>query len=303
MLEWLTAAFANLAGRLIRPKDQRPLDDHSSRQINIFSKVENTFIVVDRDSNQKLIGDYPSLPPEVIDAIRARFEPGQPDALNLPEIRIFVDEFADSVEDFQAHIDTEDEILKRIRPFLEPQYASILRLAAYAKDCYDRGNQSRGDEIRDQVGLQYGRAGRKLCNLYIKGYVSDMFRYYLQPVLESTEDAAEVRGRINELLRSLVRFSENIHFIHHGSNVAATVYSIRDAIKDAEPYIALHAAGKKAVRVADHIVRKLDFVEDSGYDITLERAGRTAVPYFDVIITPKITPKELGESPEPDSTK
>lgn len=299
MLEWLAGAFAKLAGRLIRPKDQRPLDDHSSRQINVFSKVENTFVVVDRDSGQKLIGDYSSLPPQVVAAVRARFEPGQQDSRNLPEIRVFVDEFADDVEEFQAHIDIEDEIIKRIRPFLEPQYASILRLAAYAKDCYDRGVQSKGDEIREQVGLQYGRAGRKLCNLYIKGYVSDMFRYYLQPILESAGDVAEVRARINDLLRRLVRFSENIHFIHHGSNVAATVDSIRGAIDDAEPYIALHAAGKKAVRVADQIVRQLDFVEDSGYDIGLERAGKTAVPYFDVTITPKV----LGESPEPDSTR
>lgn len=294
MFEWLAAAFAKLAGRLIRPKDQRPLDDHSSRQTNIFSKVENTIIVVDRDSNQKLIGDFRSLPPEVVDAVRARFERGQQDTLNLPEIRIFIDEFADDVEDFQAHIDIEDEILKRIRPLLEPQYASILRLAAYAKDCYDQDKQSKGDEIRDQVGLQYGRAGRKLCNLHIKGYVSDMFRYYLEPIMESTGDAAGARERINDLLRRLVRFSENIHFIHQGSNVAATVDSIRGAIKDAEPYIALHAAGKKAVRVADQIIRRLDFVEDSGYDITLERAGRMEVPYFDVTITPK----ELSGSPE-----
>jgi hypothetical protein len=287
VFEWLAAAFAKLAGKLIRPRDQRPLDDHSFRQTNIFSKVENTFIVLDRESGAKFVGDYRSLPPAVVDAIRARFEPGHHDSTELPEIRVLADEFADDIEDFQKHIGAEDEIIRQVRPYLEPQYASILRLAAYAKDCYDSGRQRKGDEIRDQVGLQYGRAGRKLCNLYIKGYVSDMFRYYLQPILEEAADGAVARGRINDLLRSLVRFSENVHFIHHGSNVATTVDSISNAITNAEPYIALHAAGKQAVKVADLIVRRLDFVEERGYVMTLERAGGKSVPYFNVTIVPK----------------
>ncbi|MFI5414090.1 MAG: hypothetical protein ACHQ16_00205 [Candidatus Lutacidiplasmatales archaeon] len=267
---WLLGVLKGLGERLLRPKDQRPLDDHSNRQTNVFSKVENNiFIVHLPDKNESLIGDFDHLPKPVLDAIKKQFESGAPRIEQPVKIRLLRDDFSDEVNDFQAYLAREDSLLKTIEPYLEPQYASILRLAAYAKNCYDRNRRSRGDEVRNQIGLQYGRAGRKLCNLYLKGYVSDMFVHYLKPALTSGGDPDGIRKEINELLRSLIRFSENVHFIHQGLPDGVVVDSVSEAAKNQAPYIAIHAAGPKNVRKVERVIRELDltFLRENGYAV------------------------------------
>jgi hypothetical protein len=286
-LDWLLAAFSKIGQRLIRPKDQKTVNDHSNRQTNIFSKVENTVIVFLPDRSQYLLGDYREIPASVRAAIQAQFESQVHRAEGEPRIRILRDDFSDEVNEFQAYLEREDNLLKTVEPFLEPQYSSILRLAAYAKSCYEKGHRARGDEIRNQVGLQYGRAGRKLCNLYLKDYVSDMFQHYLEPILKSETDNVRIRTKINDLLRSLIRFSENVHFIHQGLAVGTVVTNVREAIASGAPYIALHAAGVKNVKRTDKIIQELDlgFLRDNGYDIQLQPAGTGKIPFLDVYIT------------------
>jgi hypothetical protein len=285
--EWLVAALSKLGHRLIRPRDQKTLNDHSSRQTNILSKVENTFIIHLPDKGEYLVGDYREIPDSVRAAIQAQLESQGHRAEAPTAIRILRDDFSDDINEFQAYLEREDILLKTIEPFLEPQYSSILRLAAYAKSCYENGKRTKGDEIRNQVGLQYGRAGRKLCNLYLKEYVSDMFQHYLEPILTSETDNARIRTKVNDLLRVLIRFSENVHFIHQGLAVGGVVDRVREAISSGALYIALHAAGARNVKRTDKIIQELglDFLRDNGYDIQLQPAGSAKIPFLDVYIT------------------
>ncbi len=285
--EWLVAAFSKLGHRLIRPKDQKTLNDHSFRQTNILSKVENTFIVFLPEKGEYLVGDYREIPGPVLDAIRARFESPVHRTEDRTGIRILRGDFSDDVNEFQAYLEREDNLLKTVEPFLEPQYSSILRLAAYAKSCYEKGKRIRGDDIRNQIGLQYGRAGRKLCNLYSTGYVSDMFQHYLEPILTSETDTAKIGTKVNDLLRTLIRFSENVHFIHQGLDIGVVVDHVRKAISSGALYIALHAAGVKNVQRTDKIIQELglDFLRENGYDVELRPAGTAPIPFLDVYIT------------------
>jgi hypothetical protein len=286
---WLAGALESLGQRLLRPKDQRPLDDHSSRQTNVFSKVENNIYIVHLpERNESLVGDFDHLPDAVLEAIKKQFGPGVPRTEEPSvKIRLLRDDFSDDVNDFQAYLAREDTLLKTVEPYLEPQYASILRLAAYAKNCYERNRRARGDEVRNQIGLQYGRAGRKLCNLYIKGYVSDMFVHYLEPVLASGREHDGVRAEVNELMRSLIRFSENVHFIHHGLVDGNVVDQVKAAAENGAPYIAIHAAGPRNVRKVERIIREVDttFLRERGYAVEQTLSNYAPeVPFLDIYI-------------------
>jgi hypothetical protein len=286
--DWIAAALSKVGRHLIRPKDQRALNDHSSRQTNILSKVENSYIIYLPERGDHLVGSYTALPDPVLQAIRKQLEPGAHPDVPPITIRILRDDFSDDVNAFQAYLAREDNLLKAVEPYLEPQYASILRLAAFAKSWYDGGKRAKGDEVRNQVGLQYGRAGRKLCNLYLKGYVSDMFQHYLEPTLSSGKDAVAIRKEINDLLRTLIRFSENVHFIHFGLPDASVTHSVQKAIESGAPYIAIHAAGAKNVRKAQRVLRQLDptDLEQGGYQVEQLPSGTAKVPFLDIVITP-----------------
>lgn len=297
---WLVGALKSLGQQLLRPADQRPLDDHSTRQTNVFSKVENNHIYIVHlpDRNESLIGDFNHLPEGVLDAIRKQFGPGVPRTEERPvKIRLLRDDFSDDVKDFQAYLARQDALLKTIEPFLEPQYASILRLAAYAKNCYETNRRARGDEVRNQIGLQYGRAGRKLCNLYIKGYVSDMFVHYLEPVLASGRAHEGVRAEVNELMRSLIRFSENVHFIHQGLADASVVDQVKEAVKNGAPYIAIHAAGPRNVPKVERIIHDVDptFLRENGYAVEQNLSNYAPeVPFLDIYI--RLAPSTAKDS-------
>lgn len=288
MWAWLTAALAKVGRNLLRPRDQRPLDDHSSRQTNVLSKVENTFIVHLPDQGERLIGNFTELPDSVLQEIRKQFEPRVHSVAPRISIRILRDDFADEVNEFQAYLGKEEGLLRNVEPYLEPQYASILRLAAYAKSYYDAKNRGRGDEVRNQIGLQYGRAGRKLCNLYLKGYVSEMFQHYLEPILTSGDDVNKIRSEVNGLLRTLIRFSENVHFIHLGITDAEVIDKVRKAVESDAPYVAIHSAGTRNVRKAQRIMRELEPADltENGYQVHQLPSGTAKLPFLDIIIEP-----------------
>lgn len=298
--EWLAAALAKLGKFLIKPRDQKALKDQSSRQTNVFSKVENTYFVQNPRTNEFIIGNYKDIPKEILEAIRKQFDPRRAEHGEPPEFRIVRNDFHDDITEFQNHLEKqEDELLRKITPHLESQYASIFLLGSYAKTHYERGERAKGDEIRNQVGDQYGRAGRKLCNLYIKGYVSDMFQHYLGPVLESARDKSEIRDGLNVLIRSLVRFSEHVFFIHQGSKVGVVAARVTIGVKRGVPYIALHSAGARNVARTGEIVEAigLDFLEENGYDIEQRPTSTAPIPFFDVYITKKKPPPKEPENP------
>ncbi len=284
--EWLAAVLAKIGKFLIKPKDQKALKDQSSRQTNILSKVENTFFIQNPRTNEFYVGNYANIPKEVLDAIRKQFEPQKLKPGEQPEFRLIRNDFHDDIADFQSHLEKKDELLNAISPHLEPQYASIFRLASYAKDLYDRGERAKADDIRNEVGNQYGRAGRKLCNLYLKSYVSDMFRHYLRPIFESARDQGEIRTLLNNLIRSLIRFSENILFIHQGSKVNVIAAQVRVGVMRGVPYIALHSAGMRNVEITYRVVESvgLDFLEANDYDIEQRPTSTAPIPFFDVYI-------------------
>ncbi len=296
--DWFAGALKKIGSLLLRPKDQNALKDQSFRQTNILSKTRNTFFVLNPRTAEMLIGDYSSLPPEVLDLILGRADPQKALEQGQPQVRLFRNDFHDEVIEFQAHVAKEDELLRTISRYIEPTFASVFRLGSYAKEFYDRNERRKGDEIKAQVGHQYGSDGRKLCNLYIKSYILDMVNHYLGSIIESARDKREIGVRLNRLIRSLIRSSEHIFFIHQGSNIKETTGRIRSAVLSGVPYIALHSAGVRNISRTTKIIDAVDvdYLEENGFDIIQEKPPSTAsIPFFDVYITPH----EQREQDEP----
>lgn len=295
-LDWLLGLFSKLGSVLVRPRDQKALKDASSRQLNLFSKVENTtFIVNNPRTNEFYVADLDRLPPQVLDGLRGQLDtpdldPRKKGTLPFPSTRLFRTDFYDDAAGLEDYLNKDTTPLRALYPYVDPQYESILGLASYSRYLYSQGKRHEADEIRNQIGAQYGHEGRKLCNLYLKGYVQDMFTHYLEPLLTSSEDKFALGVRLNTLLRKLVQFSEDIHFIHRNSNAGIIAGRITIAVKRGKQYIAIHSAGAQNVVKAASVLSTVGvgFLKSSGYEVIQDYPLSTSlIPLFDVYLVPK----------------
>ena len=293
--EWILAAVKKLGSTLLRPKDQKPLKDQSFRQTNILSKTQNVFFVRNPRTEEILIGDYGKLPEEVRKLMLRRFDPEGDLEQEQPEISFFRNDFHDEAVEFQTHLKNEPELLRTISRHVDPIYASIFRLGSFAKGFYDRDERKRGDQIRQQVGHQYGSEGRKLCNLYTKSYILNMVDHYLGTIVTSARNKSEIGVRLNSLIRRLVRSSEYTFFIHQYSDIEETADKIRKGVLKGVPYIALPSAGIPNIGRISEIIEVVapEFLAQARYDIMQETPPSTAsIPFFDVYITPGVEAEE-----------
>ncbi len=293
--EWILAALKKFGSFLLRPKDQKPLKDQSFRQTNILSKTQNVFFVRNPRTEEVLIGDYRNLPEEVRKLMLRRFDPQGDLEQEPPKISLFRNDFHDEAVEFQTHIEKEPELLRTISRHVNPTYASIFSLGSFAKGFYDQDERRRGDQIRQQVGHQYGTEGRKLLNLYTKSYILNMVDHYLGTIVSSARNKSEIGVRLNSLIRRLVVSSEYIFFIHQNSDIEETAAKIRKGVLTGVPYVALHSAGAINVGRTAQIIEAVDpeFIAQTGYDIMQKTLPSTAsIPFFDVYITPRVEAEE-----------
>ena len=286
--------FSALKNKLFRPKSSMPLDDHSFRQTNFFSKNQNYIFVNVVDKDQYWMTSLENLPEKAIKALRESFNDESKPSDN-PTIRLIKSDFQKQLIDYERFYESDSELVNKILPYLRPDYASILKLASYVKSKYDTGERAEADRLKDHIGAQYGKSGRKLCNLFTTGYipgaVSSYMASYVEQAIPSRVDRSEICAALNNLISKIIDFSENIYFIHRGSEAAVIGTQIVNAMKSKKPYIALHSAGSMNISIAEEIIKHIgkDNIESLGYETTQGSDDRipSVVPFFDVRITPK----------------
>ena len=296
-MTWLEAAILFLTSKvkdvLLKPKNKTPLDDHSFRQINLFSKAENHIYVLNLpDKNQQLLGNLEALPAPVKKELKAYFE--SPESDGQKRIRVIRSDFQRELTEYEKFFTSNVNPLNKILDCLRPDYESILRLAIFAKSHYDAGRKAEGDMVRQQVGYQYGRWGRKLCNLYLKGYVSQMMAHYVDEIIKKAKNRDEVCKLLNELIKNIIDFSEDINFVHGGTVVEVVAIQIVKAMKLKKPYIAIHSAGSRNKKIdqkiVDTVIEKIkpETMESLGYTLTqgMDKSAST-LPSYDVFIVRK----------------
>jgi len=290
--EILKKIFKKLSGRLFRPKDSAPLDNHSFRQTNIFSRNPTAIIIYLPDKKENLIANIEDLPDSVKKTLIENFVSDEPRKEELSNIRIIKSDrrnFNQEIVRFQEHYEKKDTNLDNIFPYLNNEYISILKLSSYIKEKFDAGENLKALKIKDDVGNQYGRDGRKLCNLYTKSYILEMVSAYFNKIFESTIDKRELRERFNRLFNDIIRFSEYIFFIHRNTNISDVKDKIILGMKLKKPYIALHSAGLFNIAITEKILKKIgdDIFNEYNYLYKQEKQKSSGeIAFFDVYIMP-----------------
>lgn len=290
--EILKKIFKKLAGRLLRLEDSSPLVNHSFRQTNVFSKNPTAIIVYLPDKKENLIGNIEDLPDIVKKTLIKNFISDEPRKEDLPNIRIIKSDrknFNQEIVRFQEHYEKKDTNLDNIFPYLNHQYVSILKLSSYIKEKYDAGENPKAQQIKTDIGNQYGRDGRKLCNLYTKSYILEMVSVYINKIFESTLDKKELSIKFNTLFNNIIKSSEYIFFIHRNTNISDVKDKIILGMKLKKPYIALHSAGLINISITEKIFKKIgdDIFNEYNYLYRQEKQKNSGkIAFFDVYIMP-----------------
>lgn len=216
-------------------------------------------------------------------------EKNMPQVLIEQNIKQVDQEFSLKVDDLLGELKqpVKDKLLQDILPHLDSEFRTVLKLAAYAHKKYQTKKRKAGDEIKAHIGEYYGKGGRKLCNLYHRGYITEFSEEYITNVLK-LEDAVQIKKRLNGIIESIVKFTEFVFFIGGATSVKEIENKILAAMAQDKEYIALHSVGiqnkQKILKLHSKIVGK---IQEFGYKDKTQtiETGEKNYPLFDIIIS------------------
>ncbi|MEK6811522.1 MAG: hypothetical protein AABX96_03365 [Nanoarchaeota archaeon] len=176
-------------------------------------------------------------------------------------------DFFNRVQEFKKELPDN----KNINPFLKylkHDLRTILTLSIYIKKLFDNKEIEKAQNVREDIGKQYGKEGRKLCNLYLSGYIDGMTEFLIQ---EYGQDIEKVREEVDNKIRKFLAESDYIFFIYQSSGEEILLSEIKRCLKQNKPYIAIHGAGQMNIKKVRKIVEEIrDNLSDSGYDMNEE---------------------------------
>jgi|TARA_Y100000034_G_C6850263_1_gene385697 hypothetical protein len=178
---------------------------------------------------------------------------------------------------------------KNINPFLkflDYDLKTILNLSIYSKKLFDDGRSKEAQKIMDEIGLQYGKEGRKLCNLYSSGYINSMTDFLIKFYGDDIEKA---KKEINPTIRKFLKQSDYILFIHHDSDKEDISNEIKMFILGNKPYIAIHGAGSTNIsKIKEILIELEDEILGANYEVNEENLKTLSLcPLLHVYFTKK----------------
>jgi len=251
----LIGVLKKLKDKILTPKNDRALSDHSFRQTNFFGKTTNLFFTYIPRTNKYNIADFEYLPKEVLDIIKKQFEPVEEIKKPKNRIKLIRNDYHDGIKEYKKHYEKSD-LFYEIYPFINPRLKSIFKLAIYAKEYYDMGEKEKGDEVRKAIGKQYGDIGRKILNLYCGDYFTNMMKNYIGKIFESTKIDYKIEEKINKLITKAIHNAEYVFFVYNKTNHKTIVWKIKSGIYMDKSYLAVHGSGINNVSIVDKIYQK-----------------------------------------------
>jgi len=281
----LNAARASLElGKSVLIKDKAVKDALRQKEVlEALKKTENNgnIFIIQGNNNQILVADWSKIPAAEKKALLENFSNTNKQGLQK-EISIIDQEFYHRVELFEAS-SSSDRKIEKILPFLEPEFKNILKLSIYVKELYDCGNNLEAAEVKSDIGYQYGKNGRRLCNLYSNGYVVAMIEY-----LSAYHDGNELKIKEDINKRILWLIKKPIFYIHQRHNSALIVAEINEAFHRKEIYIAIHAAGQNISKAESIFSEITERAKECGYDIAVSNEKTLSqTPVHNILITLK----------------
>lgn len=199
-------------------------------------------------------------------------------------INVIDNDFFERIQSFRDGFRINKKIIQFIK-YLDLDLKNILSLSMYTKHLFDDNRSKEALKIKDDIGDHYGKEGRKLCNLYLSGYIDGMVEY-LEVFYENDFD--KIQREINGKIKMFVKESDNIFFIHSKSNKDEIINEILKGINLKEKYIALHGAGSNIQKVKIIQEEIKDTIIKEGYDISEENLNTLSMcPILNICITKK----------------
>ena len=271
-------------GKVILIKDKNLVEQLKQKEIvDKLSKMSNqgNIIFINGDHNQVYITNWEKISSQNKEDLLKQFSNDKNEEVKK-EINIIDQEFSSRIQHFR-NAKSSDRKIEKIFPFLEPEYRNILRLAIYVKELYNDNNPQEASLVKMDIGYQYGKEGRKLCNLYSNEYIVTMIDFlFAYHDGDEAKVGVEISRRISELVK------KPIFYIHQRYQISTVVTEIYLAFHRKESYIAIHAAGQN-IKNAEEIVQEItEKAKEYGYDFSVAREKTLSqTPVYNVIIKPK----------------
>ncbi len=259
--------------------------------INIGNKTTTNNITIRNEKGEEMYADLNSMPLDIMEKIQRKMLCTKSSrSKNIPIFRFFLNDFYDQAMNYENHYQESKDILDKILPYLKSEYSSILKMSSYIQLKYEQKRKKEADDLRHDVGVQYGAPGRKLCNLYLQGYFTVMVSKYLDNILESPSDYLEISKNINDIIERIIKHSEYVFFIHKETAISPVVSKIKRGIDLGKSYMALHSAGMPAINISENIIETIgrDYIDENEYDIQyFNTESRSSVPMMNTFIHPR----------------
>jgi hypothetical protein len=281
-LSILNSIWQSIKGtrKVVAPEDKKILANKELRK-DFLNNNPNALIV--NVQGNLYIGDSTFLNQKEKQIINDSFSEKK-DLVGKKQIDIIESDFYERIQKLKLKMPLENKI-NPFMQFLDYDIRNILSLSIYAKKLFDEGDSKEAKKIREDIGEQYGKDGRKLCNLYLSGYIDGMTEY-LQVYYDG--DAEKIKSEINLKIKKFVKDSDYILFIHSESIESEIIDKIKRLINLNKKYIALHGAGGNIHKVRKIIDLLKDTITKESYDLNEENLKTLSLcPLLNISLTKK----------------
>lgn len=256
--------FIKTAGGLIKPKGElKEIVRNPQFQQKFLNQNGNNYII--NVNGDLYLGDYSkisnSLKKDMLASLKnPEFE--KPKHL----INFYDSEFYQRIIKFTS-TKISDENIEKYYPYLKHETRNLFETSIYIKRMFEQGNFNEANSSRSDLGNQYGKEGRKFCNLYIQGYIHAIINF-----IETQYNIKKIPDHLDSEIMYFVNHSESIFFIHSKTDKKSIIMKIEIAINRNEEYIALHAGNKLNIEKTKIIVNKIrNKAEVNRYNIKYEK--------------------------------
>lgn len=223
---------------------------HRQEFNNIVGDVKPTIINV---NGNFYLGNYTNAPKEFKDALFKNFNDNN--SSKKIDVKVIDNKFYERIQKNNSITDS-DQLLSRYYNNLDIQNKNILQQSFKVKKLYEI-DPVEAQRIKDDIGYQYGKDGRKLCNLYTQNYINQLVEFL---EMFHAEDISQVSKVINGEINNFLENSDYIFFIHVNSNENTVISKIFYGLNHSVEFIALHGAGlnvDKVVYIKDKIIDEI----------------------------------------------
>jgi hypothetical protein len=242
-----------ITGKIFFPEDQKELIKRDNQK---YFFERNMFII---NVNGKYgLADVNNPPPELLNLLKNALNDSP--LSSKPHAQIINASFYEEVYSLTEFFKSGNLPLEKVRSYLSEEFESVLILSEYARKLFELANHAKAQQTKSSIYMEYGARGRKLCNLYLRGYINKVIEEYAYNWIDSKDlGENDKKSKINSLIEEVLKNSDSVFFIcgRHQDN-SQFLEIIDKKMSTKSEFIALHAGGKKNISILKQILENIE---------------------------------------------